>query len=115
MTGKIKKKFQGMSPHRYKTDPLEKKFAEAWQEQNDTGTPTLDFLMDEGNHGRPNPPISQREQLVANNVRLSDVQQLVRGRLIERLAELPKYSVNTKPDEVDELKDGPDDRSVDDP
>jgi hypothetical protein len=42
---RIKKQFQGMSPHRYKSDPLEKKFAEKWQEQNDRGTATLEFLQ----------------------------------------------------------------------
>jgi hypothetical protein len=65
---RIKKQFQGMSPHRYKSDPLEKKFAEKWQEQNDRGTATLEFLMDETNRGRPEPPVSNRDRLVSNTV-----------------------------------------------
>lgn len=64
----VKKKFQGMSPHRYKSDPLEKRFAEIWQNQNDRGTATLDFLMDETNRGRPNPPVSDRDRLVSSTV-----------------------------------------------
>ena len=62
-----------MSPYRYKDNPLERKFATEWQRINDTGTPgrtktTLDYLMDQKNRGEPNPPLSDRDWLVANTV-----------------------------------------------
>lgn len=70
---RIKRQFQGMSPHRYQDNPLEKAFAAAWQEANDQTRPgmvhsTLAYLMDENNRGRPNPPLTQRDWLVANTV-----------------------------------------------
>jgi len=70
---KIKKQFQGMGKHRYASDPLEKRFAEAWQTINSSFSPsavnaksTLDYLMDESNKGIPDPQLSQRDWLVAN-------------------------------------------------
>ena len=65
---KIKKKYRGMSPHRYKENPLEKRFAEAWQEWNEEGRGFLTYLMDETNRGEPNPPLSDRDYLVAATV-----------------------------------------------
>jgi hypothetical protein len=66
----IKKKFQGMSPHRYKDNVLEELYAQEWQVENDKplSRPTLDYLMDKTNQGNPNPPLTKREQLVANTV-----------------------------------------------
>jgi len=69
----IKKQFQGLSPHRYSDNPLEKAFARAWQEANDVeivgvGRATLAYLMDEQNRGMPIPPLTERDWLVANTV-----------------------------------------------
>ena len=69
----IKKQFEGMSPHRYEREPLEKRFAEAWQKINDTDRPgltkpTLHYLMDKDNRGEPSPPLTEREWVVANTV-----------------------------------------------
>lgn len=69
----IKKKFRGMGQHRFSREPLEKRFAEAWQRLNDTDTPgrarsTLDYLMDESGRGEPNPPLTDRDWLVASTV-----------------------------------------------
>lgn len=66
----IKKQFQGMGKNRYGREPLEARFAQAWQEQNDTlnGKSTLDHLMDENHRGTPDPPLSRREQMTANTV-----------------------------------------------
>jgi hypothetical protein len=68
----VKKAFQGANAHRYKENPLEKAFAEKWQDAN-TGImgrvrTTLDYLMDETNRGNPDPPLSDRDWLVANTV-----------------------------------------------
>jgi hypothetical protein len=68
----VKKEFQGTNPHRYKANPLEKAFAEKWQEIN-TGPmgrvrTTLDYLMDSSNRGEPNPPLTERDWLVANTL-----------------------------------------------
>ena len=69
---KIKEQFQGMSPRRYAGNPLEKAFALAWQEANDEvpgrGHATLAYLMDKHNRGEPNPPLSERDWLVACTV-----------------------------------------------
>lgn len=65
---RVKKQFQGMSPHRYKSDPLEKRFAEAWQKQNDSTRPNLAYLMDENNRGMPKPPLTDRDWLVSSTV-----------------------------------------------
>lgn len=46
----IKKKFQGLSADRYQREPLEKLFAEVWQDQNSKGLSsncTLDYLWSE--------------------------------------------------------------------
>lgn len=68
----VKKAFQGANSHRYKENPLEKAFAEKWQDAN-TGPmgrvrTNLDYLMDPSNRGEPNPPLSDRDWLVANTV-----------------------------------------------
>ena len=60
-------KFTGASPHRFKDNPLEKAFAEAWSEINARGAqgrelPTLiDQMLDPENIGYPDPPITDRE------------------------------------------------------
>jgi hypothetical protein len=68
----VKKEFQGANAHRYKENPLEEAFARQWQEAN-TGImgrvrTNLDYLMDPNNRGEPNPPLSDRDWLVANTV-----------------------------------------------
>ena len=68
----VKKAFQGANAHRYKENPLEKAFAEKWQDMN-TGPmgrvrTTLDYLLDPSNRGNPNPPLSDRDWLVANTL-----------------------------------------------
>lgn len=62
-----------MSPHRYKDNPLEKAFAVAWQEANDEsipgrGHPTLAYLMDREGRGTPQPPLTDRDWLIACTV-----------------------------------------------
>lgn len=65
---KIKKQFKGLSSYRYSDNPLEREFAKAWQFANDTSYPLLDYLMDEENKGKPNPPLTEREWKVANTL-----------------------------------------------
>jgi hypothetical protein len=70
-TSRIKARFRGQSPHRYKDNPLERRFAELWQKANDGpngGHTTLDYLMDPTNRGCPSPPLSDRDWQVANTV-----------------------------------------------
>lgn len=65
----VKAKFQGMSPYRYGQNPLEKRFAQYWQDLNTRSTTaTLDYLMDPGNRGTPVPALTDREWRVANTV-----------------------------------------------
>jgi hypothetical protein len=68
---RIKTRFRGMSPHRYKDNPLERKFAELWQKVNDGpngGRTALDYLMDPTNRGYPEPQITDRDWQIANTV-----------------------------------------------
>ena len=72
MAKKVTKEFQGANAHRYAREPLELAFAEEWQHRN-TGPmgrvrTNLDYLMDPDNRGEPNPPLSERDWLVANTV-----------------------------------------------
>lgn len=71
----VKKEFQGRSAHRYRDNPLEKRFAEAWQRENDTSRPglkyaLLEYLMDEKKSGTPIPlaDLSSRDWEVANTL-----------------------------------------------
>lgn len=68
----VKPQFQGLHPYRYKDNPLEKAFAEAWQAENQImpgrPTSTLAYLMDLTNRGEPNPPLTDRDHLVAATV-----------------------------------------------
>lgn len=69
----IKEQFKGLSANRFDREPLEKRFAEAWQKLNDESVPgrtkpTLAYLMDKDNRGTPDPPLSDRDWLVANTV-----------------------------------------------
>jgi len=69
---KVTKQFQGLNAHRYEREPLEKAFALAWQDRN-TGPmgrvrTNLDYLLDRDNRGEPNPPLTERDWLVANTV-----------------------------------------------
>jgi hypothetical protein len=65
---KIKKKWQGKSPHRYEDNPLEKEFAWAWQEANDRfGSCTLDYMMNGVESGRP-AVATDEQRIVANTV-----------------------------------------------
>jgi len=70
---RIKNQFLGISEHRLDREPLEKRFAEAWQRLNDTsnsgrGKSTLDYLMDKDSRGVPDPPLTDRDWLVASTV-----------------------------------------------
>jgi len=65
----IDPKFQGISPHRYGQNPLEKRFAQYWQDLNSRPTTaTLDYLMDPANRGTPIPALTEREWKVANTL-----------------------------------------------
>jgi hypothetical protein len=65
----IKAKFMGMSPYRYGQNPLEKRFAQYWQDLNTRPTTaTLDYLMDPENRGSPVPALTDREWRVANTL-----------------------------------------------
>lgn len=69
---KVKKEFRGANAHRYEREPLEEAFALAWQDRN-TGPmgrvrTNLDYLLDKDNRGEPNPPLTERDWLVANTV-----------------------------------------------
>lgn len=72
MSNRVKKSRQGMSAFRYEDNPMEKAFALAWSAFEAVHTPripnTLDFLMDPENRGYPDPPITKREQLLANTL-----------------------------------------------
>ena len=67
---RVQKKWQGLSAHRYKDNPLEKRAALAWQELNTPGTPmsrsTIDYLMDVTNKG--NISATDHERLVSSTV-----------------------------------------------
>lgn len=63
------KKWQGLHPHRYADNPLERKLALAWAEFNKApngGTNHLDYLMDKKNKGCP--PATDAQRLTANTV-----------------------------------------------
>lgn len=68
----VKKGFQGANAHRYQREPLERAFAEQWQASNDGPMgrvrTTLDYLLDSTNRGNPDPPLTDRDWLVANTV-----------------------------------------------
>ena len=70
----IKKQFQGMGVHRFEREPLEKRFAEAWQNQNSNPRgpglvrATLAYLMDERNRGEPKPPLTDRDWLISSTI-----------------------------------------------
>ena len=66
-------KNKGMCLHRFKSNPLEQLFAEAWEEMNLTppggadGRGTLDYLLAE-NPNRPCGEVTDRDRLVAATV-----------------------------------------------
>lgn len=69
---RIKSQFQGLSSYRCKDNAMEQAFAEAWQEFN-SGHPEqrprhFEYLLDPTNQGRPDPPLSTRDWLVAATV-----------------------------------------------
>ena len=62
-------KHHGLSRHRLRDNPEERRFADAWQAQNDTGR-TLDYLLDPRKgepHGYP-PSAEDRERVVVATV-----------------------------------------------
>lgn len=66
-----KAQFQGMHTHRYVSDPMEKRFAKAWQEFNarrGSGPTHFEYLMDPNNRGHPDPPLTKRDWLIAATV-----------------------------------------------
>lgn len=67
----IKKKFQGLSAYRYSKEPLEKLFAEMWQEQNNkkcSSIATLDYLLSETANQHNPPPRSNEDHKKAATV-----------------------------------------------
>ena len=68
----VDKKYQGESPWRYKDNPLEKAFAEAWQKENKPRTGMqiglMDYMFDPENRGRPPTPVTDRDHRVAATV-----------------------------------------------
>lgn len=66
----MKMKNKGLSQHRFKKNPLEKKFAEAWEKINTikrNGDNTLDYLLAE-NVNRPQGEITERDRVVAATI-----------------------------------------------
>lgn len=67
----LKKAYRGLHHHRFKREPLEKKFANAWQALDDTDSEvgTLRYLLcpPEVPQNRP-PAVSDRDRLVAATV-----------------------------------------------
>jgi len=65
---KIKKKYQGKAPYRYTDNPMEQRFALAWQEENDRpngGAGVLEYMMGDGSRAVD---VSDRDRLVANSI-----------------------------------------------
>lgn len=56
-------KHVGLSTHRFKENPKEKAFAEAWQKENDSGK-VLEYLLS-GPSNRPVPPTDRDVQVAA--------------------------------------------------
>lgn len=67
---RVKKKYQGVSSHRYADNPMEKRFALAWQEQNEYGR-VLDYLLYPPEHGSVSSPraaVAEKKHEVAATV-----------------------------------------------
>jgi len=70
---KLKKKHQGLNPHRLASNPLEQRFAEAWQAMNEAAAgpmdrvDTIDYILHQGDQHFPI-RCSERERAVANSV-----------------------------------------------
>lgn len=68
-----KLRHEGLHTHRFKSNPLERLFAEAWDQSGDRGTDsvahTLDYLLDarSSRTGRPF-PADERDRVVAATV-----------------------------------------------
>lgn len=62
----IKKRYQGMWAHRYRQNPLERRFAKAWQDLEQRGRGMLAYMLDETNRGIAD--VSERDELVAATV-----------------------------------------------
>lgn len=63
----MKNRARGLHPHRFKDNPEERRFADAWASTCTLGS-TLDYLLWEGDqHGRP-PEASDRDHAVAATV-----------------------------------------------
>ncbi len=63
-------KHKGMSQHRFAQNPLEKKFAEAWNKQNTLnriGSNLLDYMLAE-NPNDPRGEVTDRDMVVAATV-----------------------------------------------
>lgn len=60
---------KGLSQYRFKNNPLEKKFAEAWEVQNSGGYQkgTLDYLLAK-DPNRPNGEVTERDRVIAATV-----------------------------------------------
>jgi hypothetical protein len=65
MTSKrVKKRWQGLHHYRYRQNPLEKRFALAWQEANEHGN-NLEYSMGDGNRRAE---VTKRDELVSSTV-----------------------------------------------
>jgi hypothetical protein len=65
----VKKRHRGMHFDRTKKEPLERAFAVAWQELNETSRhSTLEYMFAEDNNRPRDGEVSERDQLVANTV-----------------------------------------------
>jgi len=62
-------KNKGLSQYRFNGNPLEKKYAEAWEKQNDetNGKGTLDYLLAK-DPNRPSGEVTGRDRVVAATV-----------------------------------------------
>lgn len=58
-------KTTGLHPYRFAENPEEKRFAEAWEQENDRGTTLLAHLLGDGSH-KGSPTI--REERIAATV-----------------------------------------------
>lgn len=66
----IKKKFRGLNPHRWESNPMEKLFAEAWQDQHSMNSRHLDHLLTPPSESSNSCPVisSDRDYEVAATV-----------------------------------------------
>jgi len=81
---RIKKIFQGISSHRYSREPLEKLFAEVWQEENTHNM--LPYMMDSSGRSDPLPATKEQHKVAATIIQWlgSPVGQGFLAKVIEK-------------------------------